>query len=197
LTHGWYPVGGGDLEVTITGDAVLMGIDLTERGALRELQGVGIASNLPSHIPQRISDRANNVLREADLPALVQPIRTGGPSTGAGIFLHMQYENVAAGFSALGERGKPSDKVADEAVSAAIAFHQQPMALDPHLPDQLLVALALAEGPSALSTSEITRHTMTNIAIINHFLDRSIQVSAGEGAPGKIFIHAERSSRLS
>jgi RNA 3'-terminal phosphate cyclase (ATP) len=127
-------------------------------------------------------------LREANLPANIQPVRTGGPSTGAGFFLGLEYENAWAGFSALGERGKPSDKVADEAVLAAIAFHQQPMALDPHLPDQILVALALAEGPSALSISEITRHTRTNIAIIAHFLDRPIQVNAGEGAPGKITV---------
>jgi len=190
MTHGWYPVGGGQVEMTLAGDSVLRGIDLTERGAFRDLHGVGLASNLPSHIPQRISDRANNVLRESSLPGYVQPVRTGGPSTGAGFFLSLEYENARAGFSSLGERGKPSDKVADKASFEAVDFHQQPMALDPHLPDQLLVALALAHGPSALTTSAITRHTLTNIAIINHFLARSIQASAPEGSPGKITISA-------
>ncbi len=191
VAHGWYPVGGGQLELTVQGDAILTGVDLTERGELRDIQGVGLASNLPSHIPQRISDRANNALRDVGLPAHVQPERTGGPSTGAGFFLHMENENTRAGFSSLGERGKPSEKVADEAASAAIAYHQQPMALDPYLPDQILLALSLAHGLSALSTITITRHTLTNIAIIQHFIQRDIQVNGQEGTPGTIIVSGE------
>ncbi len=187
---GWYPEGGGQVEVTIKGRARLQGLDLTQRKPLRSLKGLAVACNLPSHIPQRISARANNVLRAAGLPPAVQPLRTGGASTGAGIFIGLDYENIYAGFSALGARGKPSEAVADEAVMPLINYHQQNTALDPHLPDQLLPALALAEGPSVLSTVEITRHTLTNVAVIGHFLERRITVEGKEGGPGTIRVEA-------
>jgi RNA 3'-terminal phosphate cyclase (ATP) len=181
---GWYPKGGGEAHVTIQGNAKLHSIELLERGEFTGLEGLAVASNLPAHIPQRIAGRANNLFKAAGLPATVEPQRTGGSSTGAGIFLGATYANARAGFSALGRIGKPSDEVANEAVEALIGFHCQSAALDPHLPDQLLPTLALAEGSSALSTQEITLHTLTNMAVIRQFIDRPITVDGVEGQPG-------------
>lgn len=183
---GWYPQGGGEVRVAIEGGAKLRGIDLLDRGEVIGLDGLAVAGNLPAHIPQRIAGRANNLLRAAGLPAVVEPQRTGGTSTGVGIFLGLAYANARAGFSALGRIGKPSEKVADEAAHALIDHHNQSAALDPHLPDQLLPALALADGPSALSTQEVTSHTLTNIAVIRHFIDRPITVDGAEGRPGVV-----------
>jgi RNA 3'-terminal phosphate cyclase (ATP) len=185
---GWYPVGGGEVEVNIKGDTELTGIDLSKRGEFVNLRGSAIASNLPAHIPQRISARANNVLYNEGLPGAVQPIREGGNSTGVGIFLAGMYENAAAGFSALGEKGKPSEEVADEAVHELVRFNDQDQALDPHLPDQLLPAMALADGPSSMSTMQITLHTITNIGIVQRFVDRQIQVQGNQDAPGVIHV---------
>jgi RNA 3'-terminal phosphate cyclase (ATP) len=188
VEYGWYPVGGGEMAVEVESSPHLRGIDLTQRGEWVSLRGVAVASNLPSHIPQRISSRANNVLREAGLPPRVQPERRGGPSTGTGIFLAAQYANACAGFSGLGEKGKPSEAVANEAAEALAAYHQQGMALDEHLPDQLLVAMALAEGPSAMTTRRITLHALTNATIIRRFVDRPIRVEGFEGKPGTIVV---------
>lgn len=190
--YGWYPIGGGEVEVTIRGGTELTGVDLTERGDLVNLRGMAVASNLPAHIPQRISARANKVLYEMGLPGAVQPVRAGGKSTGVGIYLAAMYENAAAGFSALGERGKPSDEVADEAVDDLIDFHDQNMALDPYLPDQILPAMALAEGPSAMSTVQITQHTITNIGIVQRFIERKITVEGREDSPGVIRVEGDQ-----
>jgi len=188
---GWYPKGGGEIQVNIHGQGKLRGIDITERGQLLAGEGLAVASNLPSHIPQRIAGRANNLLKSAGLPPKVEPERTSGPSTGAGIFLGVTYANARAGFSALGRVGKPSEEVATEAAEALIAYHHQSAALDPHLPDQLLPALALAKGPSTLSTQEITRHTLTNISVIQHFIDRPITVDGAEGQPGIVHVEGD------
>ncbi len=186
--YGWYPIGGGSIRVEIAGDAQPRGIDLSERGELVELKGIAAASNLPSHIPQRIANRANNVLREARLPVKTKPVRVGGPSTGTGLFMALVYKNARAGFSALGERGKPSDAVADEAADALVDFHNHDRTLDEHLPDQILPAMALASGPSALTTQAITLHTLTNIAIIQHFIDRATRVEGTQNQPGRIAV---------
>lgn len=188
-TYGLYPKGGGEARVTIDGSADLRGAMLTDRGEFVGLEGLAVASNLPSHIPQRISGRANNLLREAGLPPRVEPLRVSGPSEGAGVFIALAYEHVMAGFTGLGRPGKPSDEVAEEAVQPLIQYHRQTAALDPHLPDQLLPALMLAAGPSLLSTVEITRHTLTNITIVQHFVERRVDVQGLEGQPG--FIRVE------
>ena len=187
ITWGWYPKGGGLVEVELEGGAQLHGTDLTRRDQRAAARGLAVASNLPSHIPHRIAGRANNLLRRAGLRPGVQALRTSGPSTGAGIFLALAYDNGArAGFSALGARGKPSEVVANEATEDLLAYHNQEHALDRHLPDQVLLAMALAGGPSSLSTVEITQHTLTNIAIIQHFVGRQIIVEGAAGQPGII-----------
>ncbi len=191
VAWGWYPKGGGEVRVTVHGGARLQGVTLAERGAFSGLQGLAAASNLPSHIPQRIAGRANNLLHEAGLPSRVEPLRTGGPSTGAGIFLAAHSENVSAGYSVLGEKGKPSDVVAEEATSALIAYHRQTGALDPFLPDQIIPALMLASGPSLLSTVRITQHTLTNIAIAQHFIERPVKVEGDEGQAGFVRVEGD------
>jgi RNA 3'-terminal phosphate cyclase (ATP) len=155
---------------------------------LTSIEGIAAVTNLPAHIPQRIANRANNLLKGAGLPAVVQPVRTGGHSTGAGLFMMAAYEGITAGFSGLGKKGKPSEQVASEAADALIAYHQQDRPLDPHLPDQIIPVLAWAEGESVLSTQRITRHTLTNIRTIGAFIERDIVVEGEEGQPGTIRI---------
>jgi RNA 3'-terminal phosphate cyclase (ATP) len=191
---GWYPQGGGRLEVDIAGGAALTGIDLSDRGDLVEVKGVAAVSNLPSHIPQRICGRANNALREAGLPGSVQPIRAAGTSTGAGLFVTLVCDHARAGFSALGEKGKPSEAVANEAVGDLLAYYRQGAALDRYLPDQLLVALALASGPSTFTTVEITPHLLTNASVIRRFVDRRIEISGEAGQPGTVHIAGDAPS---
>lgn len=181
---GWYPRGGGEAFVTIEGNADLHGVTLTERGEFLSLQGIAAAANLPASIPQKMSGRANNLLREAGLPANVQPLRVTGPSDGAGIVIVLEYENVRAGFTGLGRQANPSAEVAEEAVEPLIAYTRQTAALDPHLPDQILPALTMAHGPSLISTVDITRHTLTNIATVQHFIERQVDVEGEEGQPG-------------
>ena len=188
-TWGWYPRGGGQITVSIAGNARLTAVNLSERGQLENITGIAGASNLPSHIPQRISGRANNLLKENNLPGSVTPLRTSSQSPGVGLFLATQFSNTCAGFSSLGEKGKPSEIVANEAVDDLLQFYHQDYALDRYAPDQLLPVLALAEGRSTLSTVMITQHTLTNAAIIRHFVSTPISITGGENTPGIIEIN--------
>ncbi len=185
---GWYPEGGGEVEVDIAGGARLRGLDLTARGDLVQVRGIAAVSNLPSHIPQRIAGHAANLLHQAGLPPNVQPTHGKGRSTGAGLFIALHYQRTRAGFTALGKPGRPSEVVAEEAAEAAIAFHRRSEALGRYLPDQILPIMALAEGPSALETVDITRHTLTNAEIVRLFVGREIVVEGEEGQPGVVHV---------
>lgn len=181
---GWYPAGGGEIEAVIAGGAPwpLPPLDLPEsRGPLREVVGLAVASSLPAHIAQRIAARAFNLLRQAGLPARIEPVRTRSVSPGAGIFLTADYGAVQAGFSALGRRGKPSEQVAAEAVEALLAFHRRQALVDMHLADQLILPLALTDRPARLPVDTITHHTLTNIWVVEQFLGPRFRVNREAG----------------
>jgi len=172
--YGWMPEGGGSMSVHLAGRARLAGLDMCDRGPIERVFGLAVGCNLPSHIPQRIANRALNLLETMDAPLDIRPIRTRSISTGAGIFLAVEYTNGRFGVGVLGRKGMPSETVAEQAVTELLELHDSGAATDEHLADQLVVPLALAQGPSAYTTRTITPHLMTNVAVVQAFLDRPI-----------------------
>ena len=171
LAWGWYPAGGGEIKATIPGRARLAGNgDWQNRGELQQVSGIAVASSLPAHIAQRIRNRAVNLFDRAGIPAVIEPKRVRSESPGAGIFLIAEYDNVCAGFTALGKKGKPSEQVAQEAVDALLAYHHNGAVVDEHLTDQLILPVALAEWSGALSVEQVSNHTLTNLWVVEQFL---------------------------
>ncbi len=81
-----------------------------------------------------------------------------------------EYETSRAGFSSLGQKGKPAEKVAEEAVDDLLAFHQSGAVLDQHLADQLILPLALTKWAGTLTVEHVSNHTLTNIWAVEQFL---------------------------
>jgi RNA 3'-terminal phosphate cyclase (ATP) len=174
---GWYPVGQGEIRVTIRGQGGdLVPLALVERGALRRVTGRAVAANLPSHIPQRMTVRAHSLLEGAGVDAHIEPLRVRAACAGAGIFLTAEYERIRVGFSALGAKGKPSEAVAEEAVAALLAHRDSGAALDQHLADQLVLPLALAGASSSFTVERVSRHLTTNCWVVEQFGLAQIQV---------------------
>jgi len=189
VAWGFYPAGGGEVRVRIQGrSGPLTPIVLTDRGDVRRVWGRGVVSNLPAHIPQRMVDRARNLLARAGLKADLQPLVVRGAGPGAGIFLFVQYEYARAGFTAYGRKGLPADQVAQMACQDLLAHHETGAPVDPHLADQLLLPMALAAGTSRLFTSAVTRHLLTNIAVVQAFLPVQITVDGEEGKSGTVTV---------
>ena len=196
---GFYPAGGGQITVEVhgapdgaAGETSAAPAPLTqqrvERGALKRVHGQGVACNLPAHVAQRIVNRAHNVLNQAGLPDEISPRLARGPGPGAYLWLLAEYEHGLAGFCALGERGKPSERVADEACQALLAHHAQNAPVDAHLADQQLLPLALTAGRSEFHTSRVTAHLITNAYVIRQFVPASIEIAGEEGEPGNVVV---------
>lgn len=164
---GWYPRGGGEVELRVSGRSKLSGINLLERGNLQQVRGLAVVTELPSHIPQRMASRAENLLHEAELRATVQPLRARGVGPGAGLFLTAEYENSLAGSGALGRVGLPAEKVAQMACDELLDFHKSGAPVDVHLADQLLLPAALASEASQYRVAEISTHLTTNAWVID------------------------------
>lgn len=166
---GWYPRGGGEVTLLVRGGSKLSGINLVERGDLLAVRGLAVVTQLPSHIPQRMAMRAENLLREAQLKANVQPLRAKGVAPGAGLFLTAEYENSESGFGALGRLGLPAEKVAEMACEEMLRFHDTGAAVDEHLGDQLLLPAALASEKSEYQVAVVSRHLTTNAWVVEQF----------------------------
>jgi RNA 3'-terminal phosphate cyclase (ATP) len=187
---GFYPAGGGAVRVRIPpGNGSLSPIALTERGEVTRVWGIAAVTNLPSHIPQRMANRAENVLSAKGLGARIQPRRLRGAGPGAGVFLFAEYEHAVAGFAAYGRKGLPAERVAEAACERLLAHHDSCAPVDPHLADQLVLPLALAGGVSRLNTSAVTYHLLTNVWVLRQFLDCTVRVDGQPGEPGLVVVH--------
>jgi RNA 3'-phosphate cyclase len=184
---GFYPRGGGEIEAFIQPCARLHGIHLGNRGAV-QASGFSAVAGLDVSIARRQVRRAMFRLQQYGLKSkLREETWEGGPGTVLAV--ELDTAPVPALFFALGARGKPAERVADEAVDQVIAYLEAGEALvDAHSGDQLVLPLALAEGPSEYRVAEVTRHLTTNIAVIRHFLERDILCEGDEGGPGVVRI---------
>ncbi len=179
---GWYPKGGGALLAQLEGWAHLAGQNLLERGALERIFGVGLASNLPAHVPQRLSDHTTRLLSGLDVPVDIRVQRDGAAhDAGAALCLAVEYANGRAGVTVLGEKGLPAEHLAEEAALAVMALDEGGASVDPHLADQLVLLFALASGESAFVTADVTEHLRTNIWVIQQFLQRRISINEKHG----------------
>lgn len=189
---GWYPIGGGLITAQITGMgqrvSELGGLDLTQRGELQRVYGISALSNLPGHIAERQKREAENVLRREGLDSEIEMVAAPSRGRGTVVFLLAEFDNVRAGFASLGRRGKPAERVAQEACTEFLDYYGSGAALDQYLADQLILPLALAEEASSFTTSCVTPHLLTNIWLVEQFLDRTIVVEGKEGDRGKVVI---------
>ncbi len=190
---GWYPKGGGEAIVSIQpvernadGAPIFTGVQFRERGQLREITGVSALSNLPMHIAQRQQRRAMQRTRNITNNVNLELVNAPAIGQGTMIFVKAIFENTVAGFSALGERGKRAEKVTDEACDELRTFLATDAAIDPHLADQLIPLMALAENHSCFTTSEITGHLTTNIWLAEQFLPIKFHVAGKQGKPGEV-----------
>lgn len=192
VSWGFYPAGGGEARVEIHGRSVpLNPIRLTERGSLEQVWGRGVAANLPSHIPQRMANRASNLLTAAGLAGYVEALRVRCAGPGAAIFLIARYEHALAGFSAYGRKGLASEHVAAAACEDLLAHHRTGAPADPYLADQLVLPMAMAAGVSQVVTSAVTDHLLTSLAVARIFLPIEGQVDGERGGPGTITIQGQ------
>jgi RNA 3'-terminal phosphate cyclase (ATP) len=189
---GWYPQGGGIANAEINPAQTIAPINGKDRGELEKIEGVSVVSNLPVSIAERQRDQALRRLAQAGLSAHVEVLEA--PSIGKGTFVFMlaRYANAVAGFSALGARGKPAEKVADEAFTEFFAHHTSGAAVDKYLADQLVIYLALANGPSAFSTSEVTQHLLTHAWLIEQFLPVRFDIDGLLGQSGVVNVQKFR-----
>ncbi len=185
---GFYPRGGGRISVDIDPVATLSPLSLTARGALRRIRGISLVASLDLSIAERQQRQALGRLGRLCDDIDIELQRFASYSPGTSLLLLAEFERSQCCYATLGARGKPAERVADEAVDALEAFLESGAAVDEHAADQLIVPLSLVSGTSELHTSRITQHLLTNVDIVRLFLPVDIAVRGDIGSPGRVRI---------
>lgn len=196
---GYYPPGGGRVRATVQGAAPdgLRPVVFDARGALESVLLRVVISNLPLHIAERMIGRAEGRLRKILADAGAGGARIASEtdvvpadSPGVMFLVHGDFAGAACCCTALGAKGKKSERVADEACEAFAAFLATDATVDEHAADQLLLPCALARGRSSYRTPRVTDHLRTNADVIRMFLDVPIDVTGEPDAAGEVRVGA-------
>lgn len=188
--YGFYPKGGGIIKAWINPGSRIKPLNLVDRGKVLRLEGSSSVANLPVSIADRQRQSFLNKIGCPGFPVDIQLSTV--PSIGQGTFLFVKVisENVVAGFTSLGARGKRAETVGEELAEDVMRYLKTDGAFDPHLPDQLVLYLALCKEKSTITTSAITDHLLTNLWVIGRFIDLEYTIEGNKGEPGLIGIHA-------
>jgi RNA 3'-terminal phosphate cyclase (ATP) len=163
-------------------------LSLVDRGALVEVIGLSAVAGVAGRVAERQRDQALARLKSLGVPCRIDCASVEASNPGTVLFLLVRTEGSQAGFSSLGERGKPAERVADEACDALSDYVRRPGAADPHLADQLLMPMVLARGSSAVTTTRVTEHLRTNQWVVERFLPGRVHVEGAVGEPGRVTV---------
>lgn len=184
---GYYPAGGGEVIAEIQPTKSLKGLSFT--GPVRQLtvELTSAVSNLHRSIAERQLKAGLVRLSELGItPARTEVTEYPSPGKGTVFFIAARSEDAIAGFQSLGELKKRAENVARDACDEFEGYLESGMAFDKHLADQLIIPMALADGPSMFTTCEVTQHLLTNIAVVERFLDVCFEVTGELGGPGTV-----------
>lgn len=186
IKHGFYPKGGGEVRLKVEPVSELKSLNLENRGKLMRISGTCTVANLSVGIAKREKLEIENKLSKENLNCEIEIKEVDSTGAGNYVFLLAEFENCLAGFSALGERGKPAEKVAQEACLSLLEFLKNEAVLEEHLADQILPFLALAKESSSLTVNKVTSHLLTNVWVVGKFLPLKIKVEGQLGQNGKV-----------
>lgn len=183
VRRGYFPKGGGQIQVTVKPVKQLRPLQLLERGSLARITGRAfVAGILPFRIAQTMAREADRILRNKypDLDINIEPVQEPAEKAhgnGTGIMVMAESSNGCrlAG-SAIGKKGVPAEEVARNAVDELTNNLQYDSCVDEHLQDQLIIFMALAKGHSSLRCGPLTMHTQTAIHVAEKIMKAKIQV---------------------
>ncbi len=191
---GFYPKGGGELHMHVNGSGgpgSLTPIGYQKRGELKRIEVLSAAAaSLPGHIMHRQAHQASQRLAHLGVPVTVTEQQWDTLSPGTAVFVRAVFSRSVAGFDALGQIGKPAERVADDAVDGLEDFLAGAGAIDSHAADQLLTIATLSADESFFTCRRVTDHLRTNAEVIRQLTGRSVEITENADGSGAVKLAA-------
>jgi len=169
--RGYYPVGGGEVEIFIEPCDRLNKLSFDEN--IEGIEGIVNIANLPTAIAERIKKASLEEFSRQNMDANIMIEETSAACSGVGIVVWTKGKILGA--DSLGEKGKPAEKVGMEAAKKLIAEIKANADLDVNAVDQMLPYIVMAGG-GEFKCREISRHAETLMWLIKKFIDVDFEV---------------------
>lgn len=177
---GFYPPGGGSFSAVVTPiEKLHSNIELLRRGKTLRRSARSLLVRLSQRIGQKELDYVRNNMPDWGGGELRLDVSDNAVSAGNALTIQFECEYITETFTAVGTRGLPAEKVAENAVSYAKKYTESTACVGQFLADQILIPFALS-GSGSYTADEITPHTQTNIDTVKKFLDVNITVANEE-----------------
>lgn len=172
--HGFYPVGGGKIRVTVRPSVKLAPLDLLDRGALLGVRATAVVANLPRHVAEREIKILKRELALDPHHLQVDEVKSRGP--GNVVRVELEHEHITESFTAFGEQGVRAEIVAGRLAKEVRRYLDGEAPVGEHLADQILLPLALAGG-GRFVTFPLSPHALSNIEILKQFLEVEVRIT--------------------
>lgn len=179
VLHGFYPRGGGRIEVEIS-PSPLRKIDCLDRGALVHRSVTALIAGLAGEIAVREIKTAQKHL--SGWPEESFAIRQLPEAQGPGNILlaEAQFEHSTEICSGFGKLGTSAESLAKDVARRMLGFTATNAFAGPYLADQLLLPFALAGG-GRFTTVKPSQHSRTAADIIDIFVGQRFHFDQQEG----------------
>eukprot|EP00455_Lapot_gusevi_P028252 TRINITY_DN3006_c0_g1_i1.p1 TRINITY_DN3006_c0_g1~~TRINITY_DN3006_c0_g1_i1.p1 ORF type:complete len:403 (-),score=91.55 TRINITY_DN3006_c0_g1_i1:12-1220(-) len=183
--RGFFPRGGGEVQLNVEPIQKLLAFDLTDPGHVVTVGGLAYCSgSLPESVATRMAQGASKKLskalgRQVNISIESQKFAADvAVGVGVGIILYAETSTgCRIGGSALGQKEVPAEKVGEQAAQELLNNLSHGECVDEYMQDQLIIYMALAEGVSRLKTGPLTLHTQTAIHFAQQVTGAQITVS--------------------
>ncbi|MEG3181388.1 RNA 3'-terminal phosphate cyclase [Sphingomonas sp. LT1P40] len=170
IRHGFYPRGGGRIEVDIV-PGELTPVDCVDRGSLTDVSATALIAGLQLDIAER---EIETVRKLFDWPERAFAIRELPAECGPGnaLLLEAQFEHATEIVTGFGRLGVSAQSLAKQAGQRMAGFLASDAFAGPYLADQLLLPFALSNGGAgggSFTTVKPSQHARTAADIIQRF----------------------------
>ncbi len=181
--RGYYPRGGGEIELEVSPGRNLRPLVAEERGAIETIVIHAHVAHLPMYIAERMARAAQERLGGTTPLQVTAQVLGDAEATGMGgaLTLVARTEHGRLGVSMVAERGVSAERLGEEAGQALRLDLDSGAALDVHAGDQLLVYAALAAGESRFTVRRLSLHARTAMWLIERFLPVRFLVTEESG----------------
>ncbi|XKL64282.1 hypothetical protein PGB90_004368 [Kerria lacca] len=197
LRRGYFPKGGGEVELNISPVASLSSVSLTKFGSVVHIWGRSyVAGILPINMAHEMADAANHILKKI-ITSRIQiniervkesPKDAFGNGSGIVCVFNILFAETDTGCilggSAVGARNVSTKDVGNKAALELVTAIQGEYCVDQYTQDQIIILMALANGKSVVKCGPITLHTKTAIYIAEKMTQAKFKLHENETEAG-------------
>ena len=176
IKRGYYPKGGGIVRCIVK-PARPSSISLITTPRI-DPKIVSVASLLPKHVAERQIAAALSRLEREGISCNTYSLsiaRASSPGSSILVYATSNYGPFIGG-DAIGEKGKPAEKVGIEAAENFLNPYLKNASVDKHLADMLILPLSLAADQSKFVVDEVSKHLTTNLYIVKKIVNCSYSI---------------------